>query len=245
MKNSRQSKAAKVEGISFLQGWDGSKFPSPKCKTLNTCPLIGFSQLQIMHAGRHTCAHTQAVCAFVKIMITKEVTKFEGSWGGHRRIWNWRGNYTKKGCMRPLSQPPASDSQKEPDEQFPIPNFLAELQSHSIWPRSLISLFFGDVSFWPSSHGQNLGQFLDECAWIFLILSVLTRSVVPFPHVVFSALFLPCLALSRRLASMLVLRDFFAIRLLVRRCHLVGRGRLRIPFPAIAENCSCWQPGSP
>lgn len=111
--------------------------------------------------------------------------------------------------MRPLSQPLASDSQKEPDEQFPFPNFLAELQSRSIWPRSLLSLFFGDVSFWPSSHGQNLGQFLDECAWIFLILSVLTRSVVPSPHVVFSALFLPCLALSRRLASMPVLEAFF------------------------------------
>lgn len=110
--------------------------------------------------------------------------------------------------MRPLSQPLASDSQKEPNEQFPFPNSLAELQSRSIWPRSLISLFFRDVSFWPSSHGQNLGQFLDECVWIFLILSVLTRSVVPFPHVVFSALFLPCLALSRRLASMPVLEVF-------------------------------------
>lgn len=150
----------------------------------------------------------QAVYVFVKIMITKEVTNLrvlEGDTGG---FGAGRGNYTKKGWTRQLPQLLASDSQKESDEQFPFPNSMAELQSSSAWPRSLISLFLRDVSFWPSSPGQNLSQFRDECAWIFLVLSVLTTSVVLFFHVISSILSLPCLALCRRLASIPVVEAF-------------------------------------
>lgn len=96
MKNSRQSKPAKVESISFLQGWDIDKFPNPKCKNskhMSTNWLQSSADYTCMQTP--LCTHASCVCV-CKNNDYKKGHKFESSWRGHRRVWSWKRELYKK-----------------------------------------------------------------------------------------------------------------------------------------------------